>query len=328
WGTALALVLAERNHDVALWEYFPDYAEIMAQKRENIKFLKGVKLPEKIKITDDLKQAVERAEYIVLAVPSHVMRPFLKRAAGYNYKKALFISAAKGIEQKTLMRMSEVIKDTLGPVKTAVLSGPSHAEEVARRVPTTVVAAAKTGENTEKTQALFFTQSFRVYSSNDVAGVETGGAVKNVIAIAAGILDGMKTGDNTKAALITRGLAEMSRLGAAMGADSATFSGLSGLGDLVVTCQSRHSRNRFVGEELGKGRKIGEILKTMEMVAEGVKTTLSAYGLAKKYRVDMPITREVYEVIYRGKSPYESMGDLMKRSPRAEKEFLNKKKGR
>jgi len=325
WGTALAIILNGRNNDVTLWEYFPDYARILEQKRENVKFLKGVKIPARIRISTDLKQSVETAEVIVLAVPSHVLRGLLKKIKAFDYKKKIFVSVIKGIEQKTLKTMSQVIKDVLGSVRTAVLSGPSHAEEVARKTPTTVVVASKTPGLAEKIQDMFFTGSFRVYSNKDVLGVELGGSVKNVIAIAAGTLDGMGAGDNTKAALITRGLAEMKRLGAAMGADETTFSGLSGIGDLVVTCASRHSRNRSVGEQLGKGKKIAQILKKMEMVAEGVKTTLSVYMLAKKYRVEMPITREVYEVLYRDKSPYDSMRDLMTRSPKSEKELLNKK---
>ena len=324
WGTALAIILNERHNDVTLWEFFPEYAAVLDKKRENIKFLKGVKIPARIRISTDLKESVESAEVIVLAVPSHVLRGMLKKIKTFDYKKKIFVSVMKGIEQKSLKTMSQVIKEVLGNVRIAVLSGPSHAEEVARKSPTTVVAASKTPGLAEKIQQLFFTKSFRIYSNKDVMGVELGGSVKNVIAIAAGILDGMEAGDNTKAALITRGLAEMKRLGTAMGAEEGTFSGLSGIGDLVVTCASRHSRNRSVGEQLGKGKKIGQILRKMEMVAEGVKTTLSVYMLAKKYKVEMPITREVYEILYRDKSPYDSMRDLMTRSPKSEKELLTR----
>lgn len=325
WGTALAIILNEGHHDTVLWEFFPEYAGVLNKARENIKFLKGVQIPAKIHVTTDLKDAVERSEIIVLAVPSHVLRGLLKKISVFDYREKIFVSVMKGIEQGSLKTMSGVIKDVLGKVKIAVLSGPSHAEEVGRKVPTTVVAASDTNGLAEKIQNLFFTKSFRVYSNKDVTGVELGGSIKNVIAIAAGILDGMETGDNTKAALITRGLAEMKRLGVAMGADEDTFFGLSGIGDLVVTCASRHSRNRSVGEQLGKGKKIGQILKSMEMVAEGVKTTKSVFMLAKKYKVEMPITREVYEILYRDKSPYDSMRDLMTRAPRSEKELLNKK---
>jgi glycerol-3-phosphate dehydrogenase (NAD(P)+) len=325
WGTALAVILQEKHNNVTLWEYFRDYAAVLDTRRENVKFLKGVKIPAKIKITVDLKEAVEAADLLVLAVPSHVLRGLLKKIKKLDHKKKIFVSVIKGIEQKTLMTMSGVIKDVLGDVKVAVLSGPSHAEEVARRVPTTAVASSRTAGLAEKIQALFSTDTFRVYSNRDVRGVELGGSLKNVIAIAAGILDGMGAGDNTKAALITRGLAEIKRLGAAMGADEATFFGLSGIGDLVVTCESRHSRNRMVGEQLGRGKKIGRILSGMEMVAEGVKTTLSAYMLSRKYGVEMPITREVYEIIYRGKAPRRSVKDLMTRALRSEKELLNRK---
>lgn len=325
WGTALAIILHSNHNEVTLWEYFPGYARVLEEKRENIKFLKGVKIPAGIKITTDLKKAAEDSELMVLAVPSHALRGLLKKIKLFDYRKKTFVSVMKGIEQKTLKTMSQVIRDVLGRVKTAVLSGPSHAEEVARGVPTTVSVASHTAGLAEKIQALFFTKTFRVYSNGDVMGVELGGSIKNVIAIAAGILDGMGAGDNTKAALITRGLAEMKRLGVAMGAEESTFFGLSGIGDLVVTCESRHSRNRSVGEQLGRGKKIGEILKSMEMVAEGVKTTLSVHMLAKKHRVEMPITREVYEVLYRDKSPHDSIRDLMSRSPKSERELLNKK---
>ncbi len=323
WGTALAVLLEEGGHTVTLWEFFADYAEVLDKKRENIKYLKGVKIPAKIRITSDLNAAVEASEYIVLAQPSHFMRALLLRIKKINYRKKTFISVTKGIEQKTLMTMSQVIKDVLGRVKVAVLSGPSHAEEVGRKVPTTVVVASRDRKLSETIRGIFFSKYFRTYSRQDILGVELGGSVKNVIAIAAGILDGMNMGDNTKAALITRGLAEMRRLGVAMGASAETFNGLSGVGDLIVTCASKHSRNRFVGEQLGLGKKIDGILGGMVMVAEGVKTTLSVYNLAKKYKVDMPICREVYEAIYRGKSPHDSVRDLMTRPAKSEQEFVD-----
>jgi glycerol-3-phosphate dehydrogenase (NAD(P)+) len=324
WGTALAILLSERGHEVTLWEFFADYAEVLDKKRENIKFLKGVKIPAGIVITAELKTAMEASTYIVLAQPSHFMRSLLLRIKEMDYKDRIFISVTKGIEQKTLMTMSQVIKDVLGRVKVAVLSGPSHAEEVGRKVPTTVVAASKDIALSKKVRSMFFNKDyFRTYSRQDIIGVELGGSVKNVIAIAAGILDGLNMGDNTKAALITRGLAEMKRLGVAMGASGDTFYGLAGIGDLVVTCQSKHSRNRFVGEELGRGRKIDEILGGMVMVAEGVKTTLSVHSLAKKYKVDMPICREVYAALYKGKSPRDSVRDLMNRPAKSEQEFVD-----
>ncbi len=239
WGTALAILLAEENHQVTLWEYFAEYAEVLDSKRENIKFLKGVKIPANIVITSDLKQAVDASEILVLAIPSHVMRGLLKSIKELDYKKKTYVSVVKGVEQETLMTMSRVVKDVLGNVRFAVLSGPSHAEEVARKMPTTVVVASKDIKLAEMIQGLFFTNHFRTYNTKDVLGVELGGSVKNVIAIAAGTLDGLQLGDNTKAALITRGLAEMCRLGVAMGADKDTFFGLSGIGDLVVTCEKQ-----------------------------------------------------------------------------------------
>jgi glycerol-3-phosphate dehydrogenase (NAD(P)+) len=325
WGTTLAIILNEKGHNVILYEYFSDYCKVLNEKRENIKFLKGIKIPENIKIINDLKAAIENSEYILLATPSHVLRKFLKKIKKFNYKQKVFISVVKGIEQKTLMTMSEIIKQELGNVKIVVLSGPSLAQEVARKIPTTVVAASEDLKFAEKVQQMLSTNYFRIYTNNDVKGVELGGSLKNVIAIAAGILDGIKTGDNTKAALITRGLAEIKRLGVKMGAHNDTFYGLSGLGDLVVTCEGKLSRNRTVGEQLGKGKKLKEILKNMEMVAEGVKTAYSAYKLSKKYDIEMPITKEVYEVIYKNKSPLKSIADLMSRTLKSEKEFLIKK---
>lgn len=324
WGTALSLILNERHNSVILFEYFKNYAEELKRKRENIKFLKGIKIPDDIHITNNLKLAIEDSEIIILAIPSNFMRSMLEKIKKFNYHNKLFVSVTKGIEQRSLLTMSQIISKILKNIDIAVLSGPSIAAEVARKVPTTIVAS---GNSTvaEKVQSIFFTNYFRVYTCEDILGVELGGSLKNVIAIAAGILDGLGIGDNTKAALITRGLAEIKRLGVKMGAKEGTFSGLSGLGDLVVTCSSRYSRNRIVGEQLGKGKKIKDILKNMEMVAEGVKTTLSAYKLSKKYKVEMPITTEIYNVLYKNKSIYESMVDLMSRSPKSEKEFLNKK---
>ncbi len=325
WGTTLAVLLYEKGNEVMLWEYFPDYARVLTETRENIKFLKGIKIPEKIDITIDLQRCVEQAETVVMAVPSHALRQTLEKIQGFDYKKKFFISCIKGIEQKSLMRMSQVMKDVLGKVKFAVISGPSHAEEVSRKIPTAVVAASEKLSMAARAQELFYTDDLRVYTNRDVAGVELGGSVKNVIAIAAGILDGLGAGANTKAALITRGLAEMKRLGKALGAKETTFFGLSGLGDLVVTCESRFSRNRAVGEQLGKGKKLKEILAGMDMVAEGVKTTESVYMMAEKHKVEMPITRETYEVLYKDKPAKQSIRDLMTRKLKSEEEFLNEK---
>jgi glycerol-3-phosphate dehydrogenase (NAD(P)+) len=325
WGTALALVLNENGHKVTLFENFPEYAKELERKRENVKFLKGVTIPETINITNDFKYAVESAGMLVLAVPSHIIRPISVRIKELRHKGKIFVSVAKGIEQSTLMTMSSIIKEVLGNVKVAVLSGPSHAEEVGRKVPTTVVVACKDIKVAGKIQRIFSNSAFRVYSNDDVLGVELGGSLKNVIAIAAGVLDGLGAGDNTKAALITRGLAEMKRLGVKMGAKADTFYGLSGIGDLVVTCESKLSRNRSVGEQLGRGRKLKEILSGMEMVAEGVKTSESVYKLSRKYKVEMPITEEVYNALYMDKSSKESLKELMTRKLKSERDFLNKR---
>ncbi|MEI7640390.1 MAG: NAD(P)H-dependent glycerol-3-phosphate dehydrogenase [bacterium] len=325
WGTTLAVLLNENGHEVTLWEFFKEYAEEMQKTRENTKFLKGIKIPETISITNDMKKAVETSQVLVMAVPSHVMRSALGSIKKFNYKNKIIVSVTKGIEQETLMRMSQVVQKVLGKVKFCALTGPSHAEEVSRKVPTVVVAASKDRKTAQIIQHLFTADYFRVYTHKDLLGAELGGSIKNVIAIAAGVIDGLGAGDNTKAALMTRGLAEMTRLGVRMGAKRETFAGLAGMGDLIVTCASQHSRNRAVGELLGKGKKIAEILNSMEMVAEGVKTTLSAYKLSKKYKVEMPITEEIYNILYNDKSAKDSIKSLMTRSPKSEQEFLQKK---
>ncbi|MCD4813340.1 NAD(P)H-dependent glycerol-3-phosphate dehydrogenase [bacterium] len=321
WGTALAIILAQNNHAVRLWEFFPDYAAILNDRRENPKFLPGIKIPETIRITSDLEKAVQDSRIVVMAVPSQVLRTVIRKIAGYGMPLDTIITASKGIEQTTLMRMSEVVKQECGLCRECcVLSGPSHAEEVSRQIPTSVVAAAKDVATGTFIQTLFSTEHFRVYSSQDVVGVELGGALKNVIAIAAGIVDGLGLGDNTKAALMTRGLAEMGRLGRALQAKPETFAGLSGMGDLVVTCTSQHSRNRRVGEELGRGRTLEEILNSMEMVAEGVETTKSAKRLADQKNVEMPIITEVYKILFEVKSPRIAVKDLMQRPRKTEME--------
>lgn len=318
WGTALAVLLSEKNYPVTLWENFPDYAGILIKNRENKKFLPGVHIPETIKITSDITMAVENSPVIILAVPSHVARDILNRIKNNNISSGIFVSVIKGIENKTLKRISEIVKEILGNVKFAVLSGPSHAEEVSRKMPTAVVAASKDISTAKYVQNLFCTPYFRVYTSKDIIGVEYGGALKNIIAIAAGIVDGLSFGDNTKAALMTRGLVEISRLGVKMGADSFTFAGLSGIGDLIVTCGSKHSRNRAVGAQIGSGKTLKTVLSHMEMVAEGVKTAKSAYELSRKYKVDMPITEAVYKVLFKNKDPKKAVYSLMTRSYKSE----------
>ncbi len=319
WGTTLAILLYKKGYNIILWGAFPDYVKVVDRKRVNSKFLPGVNIPKEISITSDLDKALPGADLVVLAVPSQYMRSVAKKIyqTGQSFD-APFLSAAKGIEAKTLMRMSEVVKDVLGKREIAVLSGPTISYEVVRGLPTAVVAASRDSNLAERLQKIFTTGAFRVYTSDDVIGVELGGALKNVVAIAAGALDGLGLKANTKAGLLTRGLAEISRLGAAMGARRETFYGISGLGDLVTTCISEHGRNRWFGEQLGRGKTPREILKKTEMVVEGVVTAKSAYELAKKYNVEMPITEQVYQVLYKGKPPKKAIADLMNRSLKAE----------
>lgn len=320
WGTALALVLVNNKHDVTMWGPFPDYIEEMAKSRFNSRFLPGVKLDDRLKFEADIKKAVENSEAILLASPSQYLRGVLEKFKPFfNTGKHLIINVAKGIEAETWLRMSEVVSSILGDCRYVALSGPSHAEEVSRKVPTLVAAASSDITNAECARDLFMNDYFRIYTSTDLLSVELGGALKNVMAIAAGIIDGMKLGDNPKAALITRGIAEMSRLGVALGGDLQTFSGLSGIGDLIVTCCSGHSRNRHVGECLGEGRKLNDIIQSMGMVvAEGVVTARGAKYFAEKANVETPIITEIYNILYNNKSPETAIRELMTRSPKQE----------
>ncbi len=322
WGTALALLLQSNQHQLALWEFRPDAAQKLDRIRENTEFLPNVPIPSSIRITSDLREACAEKDILIIAVPSHVVRSLGEKiraleAAG----TAIFVNVAKGIENDSLLRMSEVLKQTLPGLsddRIVTLSGPSHAEEVSRMIPTAIVAASLYFRTAEFVQRVFMSPVFRVYTNEDLKGVELGGSLKNVIAIAAGICDGAGFGDNTKAALQPRGLAEMARLGVAMGANPVTFAGLSGMGDLIVTCMSRHSRNRFVGEQIGKGRKLDVVLKEMVMVAEGVRTTRSAYELSKRFHVEMPITQKVYELLFEHKDAKQALSELMGREPKKE----------
>jgi len=319
WGTAIALTLLDNKQDVTLWGMFPEYIEEMKTAKENFKFLKGIPLPDTLKLSSDIKSAIEDSDIIILATPSQFMRNSLELIKPLKYQDKIFIDLAKGIEVGTLKRMSEVVEEVLGDVTYVALSGPSHAEEVAKKLPTTVCASSTNLEAAKTVQSIFNNDYFRVYTNDDVIGAELGGALKNIFAIAAGIIDGMGLGDNTKAALMTRGIVELSRLGIALGGKQKTFSGLTGLGDLIVTCTSQHSRNRFVGEQLGKGKTLDEIIESMGMVvAEGVKTTQSTYFLAKKLGVDTPIVNEIYAALYEDKSPRQGIKDLMNRAPKAE----------
>ncbi|MBU0570490.1 MAG: NAD(P)-dependent glycerol-3-phosphate dehydrogenase [Candidatus Omnitrophica bacterium] len=314
WGTALAMSLYSGGVDTVLWSYSPEYAEFLKKNRENVKFLKGIKIPEGLKITADEAEVIG-ADVALFVAPCEYLREVAERFSGAKF--GCIISATKGIENITLERPSEMLSGIFPKVPIGVLSGPSISLEVAKKFPTTVVFAAEHGWN-KKVQKLFNTKSFRVYTASDVIGVELGGALKNVIAIAAGVSDGMGFGTNTKAALLTRGLAEIIRLGVAAGARKETFSGLSGIGDLATTCMSPHSRNRWFGAEIGKGRKPEEVLRETEKVVEGVATSRSAYELAATYSVDMPITRKVYEIIYQNKDPRSAVEELMTRDPKDE----------
>lgn len=320
WGTALALVLHRNGHRVRVWGPFADYVARIREERENVKFLPGADLPPEIAWTSNRAEAVEGADAVVLAVPSRYFKSVVESFATHIPKSALVASVTKGLDQDTGHRMTEVAQDLLQRGPVAALSGPSHAEEVARGIPTAVVIACADHARAVTLQKLFMNPVFRIYTSDDVVGVELGGALKNVIAIAAGVSDGIGLGDNTKAALITRGLAEITRLGTALGAHPATFAGLSGMGDLVVTCTSRHSRNRAVGERLGRGEKIESILKTMEQVPEGVWTCATALRLAREHKVEVPITEEVSAVIHEGKDPKHAVQSLLTREARPERD--------
>jgi len=321
WGTALAKVLSDKGERVTLYTRRRELPGQIAETRTNERYLPGVALPGDLVVTTDLGQALREATLIVLAVPSHALREVVGEAQRIWPREAPIVSATKGIENDSLMLMGEVVLDVAGAAtqdRMTVLSGPSFAGEVALGLPTAIVVAGAAPDVVREVQQRFASDRLRVYSSDDAVGVELGGALKNVIAIAAGACDGLGYGHNSRAALITRGLAEIVRLSMAKGGSALTLAGLSGLGDLVLTCTGELSRNRTVGFELGRGRKLGEVLATLGHVAEGVKTTKSAYEIAHKLGVDMPITTEVYRVLYEGKSPRQAVSDLMTRTLRAE----------
>ncbi|MEC0226967.1 NAD(P)H-dependent glycerol-3-phosphate dehydrogenase [Paenibacillus alba] len=316
WGTALASVLADNGKQVLLWSRNEEQVQEINAKHTNHRFLQDVELSPLIVATHSLQEAVEDADAIVMVVPSAGMRDVAAQIRPFLKKEALIIHATKGFETGTLKRMTEVLSDELpehDPKRFVVLSGPSHAEEVIQKRPTTVVVAAEDLEAAEAAQDLMINAYFRVYTNPDVAGVEIGGALKNIIALGAGLTDGLGFGDNAKAALMTRGLAEIARLGATMGANPLTFAGLAGIGDLIATCTSQHSRNWRAGNKLAKGVPLDEVLKEMGMVVEGVKTTKAAYELAQRYEVVMPITNELHNVLFEGKSPQLAAQDLMGR---------------
>ena len=326
WGTTLAILLDENDHRVVLWEFYEEFAEALRRDHENKRFLPGIEIPDSIKIETDIKAALNDADLILFVVPSHVMRSVAKLVAdsGLATKESIVVSAAKGLEEGTLQRMSEVLVDEL-PVdarRICTLSGPSHAEEVSRKMPTSVVVAGIDSEMIKRVQDAFFRPYFRVYTNSDLVGVEIGVALKNIIAIAAGVCDGLGYGDNTKAALLTRGLVEITRLGSALGAKRETFFGLAGIGDLIATALSRHSRNRHVGERIGKGETLEEILDQMVMVAEGVRTTRAAVDMGRKMGADLPIISSVHTVLFENTDPRDAINQLMNRPPQQEMSWM------
>jgi len=323
WGTTLANLLAKKGFPVTLWVYETDLAERMAKTRNNDLYLDGFPLSPNLAFTSELSEAVVDRQLLLLVSPSQVMRQVLEQLQPHLDEACLLVSAAKGIENNSLQLMSEVLEEVLGTevkYRCAFLSGPSFAKEVAEEQPTAVAMAADDLDVAHRVQEIFSTDYFRVYTNQDVIGVEIGGALKNVIALAAGVGDGLGFNHNARAALITRGLVEIARLGMAKGAVESTFAGLAGMGDLVLTCTGDLSRNRTVGIELGRGRKLDEILERMHMVAEGVKTTLSAYQLADKLGVKMPITEQMYQILYEDKDPERAVIDLMRRALTSEDE--------
>ncbi len=319
WGTAAAMVLARQGHAVKLWGAFPDYVEEVSKTRNNRKFLPGIEIPYEVEYTDDLSDLVHEAEIIVQAVPTRHLREVMRKTATVFVRGIPVVSLTKGIEEERHIRPSQIIKEELGPATpVAVLSGPSHAEEVAMGIPTSVVVASKKDDLAKKVQTVFAGERFRVYTSMDMIGVELAGALKNVIAVAAGVSDGIGFGDNAKAALLTRGMKEMGDLGTVLGGHRKTFFGLSGIGDLIVTCISRHGRNLAVGEAIGRGKTLDAILEETEKVAEGVFTVKGVKVLADKHELEMPISTQVFEVLYNGKDPAAAVDDLMTRSLKEE----------
>lgn len=322
WGLALALLLHNNGHEVILWSARPENARKLREKRENPDRLPGVRLPDEIDVLTDMERALKDVDVTVLAVASPYIRSTAHKMAPFVCKDQKIVNVAKGIEEKTLKTLSEVIEEEIPQGNVAVLSGPSHAEEVGRGLPTTCVISAHSQETAEYLQSIFMSPVFRVYTTPDILGVELGGALKNVIALAAGTADGLGYGDNTKAALITRGITEIGRLGKKMGAQMETFYGLSGIGDLIVTCASKHSRNRKAGYLIGQGYTMEEAMKEVQMVVEGVYSARAARELAEKYEVEMPIITEVNRVLFEGKSAAEAVMDLMLRDKKVETPML------
>ena len=318
WGTALACLLNDNQHNVTIWSIDKNEVEMLTTYREQKEKLAGVKVADEIKITADLKEALTDKDIVVMAVPSIFVRSTAKKMAEVISGSPIIVNVAKGIEENTLMTLTDIIKEELPGYQVAVLSGPSHAEEVGRKIPTSCVVGSSDKETCEILQDVFMNQVFRVYTSSDVLGIELGGALKNVIALAAGINDGLGYGDNSKAALMTRGIAEISRLGVKMGAKMETFYGLSGIGDLIVTCSSKHSRNRNAGYYIGKGMSYEEAMKEVKMVVEGVYSAKAAYALSKKYDSPLPIIEQVNKVLFEQKAPTEAVTELFLRDKKME----------
>ena len=320
WGIALTILLHKNGHDLTIWSFDKKEAEELKITRQNKTKLPNILLPEDVKVTDDLREAVDNKDILILAVPSKAIRSVSKSLKNIIKDNQIIVNVAKGLEEDTLKTMTDIIEEELKDKnpKVAVLSGPSHAEEVGRGIPTTCVVSAHNKELTLYLQNIFMNPSFRVYTSPDMLGVEIGGALKNVIALAAGIADGLNYGDNTKAALITRGIKEISSLGVAMGGEQSTFYGLTGLGDLIVTCASMHSRNRRAGILLGQGKTLDEAIKEVNMVVEGVYSAKSALMAAKKYNVEIPIIEQVNAVLFENKNAAEAVNELMIRDKKLE----------
>ncbi len=323
WATAIAALLAKKGFPVKIWSILPEQAEEINRTRENSGFLPGVTIPPGVEVLIDMEQTLREADVVVYGVPSHAFRQVLRQSIPYLPRGATLVNVAKGIEEDSLCRLSQALEQEAGRdmlERFVVLSGPSHAEEVGRLVPTAVVASSFCMGSAQFVQDLFMCQCFRVYTNPDVTGIELGGALKNIIALGTGVADGLGYGDNTKAALMTRGLAEISRLGFSMGANPLTFAGLAGVGDLIVTCTSMHSRNRRAGIAIGKGRSVSQALAEVKMVVEGVRTTRAAYSLSRRYGVEMPITEQIYKVLEEGLSPDIAVNNLMTRSKTHEME--------
>ncbi|WDV47587.1 NAD(P)H-dependent glycerol-3-phosphate dehydrogenase [Clostridiaceae bacterium M8S5] len=320
WGSALCILLANKGYKVDFWIRNEEQVNEINRTRINTKYLPEVKIPETVQISNDLELVIRDKDVLVLAVPTHAVRETVKKIKDKIKDGQIIVNVAKGIENDTLMRISQIVREEAPNSKYAILSGPSHAEEVAKKMPTTVVVASEDKEVTKYIQEIFITPSFRVYAGSDVIGVELGGAVKNVVALGAGISDGLGYGDNTKAALMNRGIAEITRLGVKMGANRHTFTGLSGIGDLIVTCTSMHSRNRRCGIKIGEGMSLDEAIQSIGMVVEGVKTAKSVHYLSEEYDVELPISNAIYEVLYEGKNVKQAVDELMLRDKKNELE--------